>query len=145
MDQNILLSKLVANPTDTTWAQAYSTLNLYIVLSIKSENASGGIVTSGKELLEKIQREYFSLDDKSLANIKKTTDNSLADVAKESISIVLTTIHEGMFYIVIKGTGEVILKRGGKIGSIARGEEEVVAAFSGKIQADDIIILETED
>src|SRR3989344_2869060 len=70
MDQNILLSKVVANPTDTTWAQAYSTLNLYIVLSIRSEDAEAGIVTSGKELLEKIQREYFSLDDKNITNIK---------------------------------------------------------------------------
>ena len=145
MDQNILLSKIVANPTDITWAQAYSTLNLYVILSIKSESSEAGIVTQGKELLEKIQREYFSLDDKSLANIKKSIDNSLTGIEKESISIVLTTIHDAMLHIVIAGAGEVILKRGSKIGSIARGTKVEVSAFSGKIQADDIIILETGD
>ena len=145
MDQNILLSKIVANPTDITWAQAYSTLNLYVILSIKSESSEAGIVTQGKELLEKIQREYFSLDDKSLANIKKSIDNSLTGIEKESISIVLTTIHDAMLHIVIAGAGEVILKRGSKIGSIARGTKVGGSAFSGKIQADDIIILETGD
>ena len=145
MDQNILLSKIVANPTDTTWAQAYSTLNLYIVLSIKSDKSEAGIVTSGKELLEKIQREYFSLDEKTVSNIKKSIDNALADIDKESVSMVLGTIHEGSLLIVTVGVCNAVLKRNGKIGSIAQGETGSVFAFSGKIQADDIIILETGD
>lgn len=145
MDQNILLSKIVANPTDSTWAQAYSTLNFYIVLSIKSETLEDDIVTRGKELLEKIQREYFSLDEKTLTNIKKSIENSIEDIDKKTVSIVLATIHKGTLLILITHAGEVILKRGKKIASIARGEPETISAFSGEVHPDDIIILETDD
>ncbi len=146
MDKNILLSKIVATPTDTTWAQAYSTLNLYIVLSMKAEEAaSGSIVTSGKELFERIQREYFSLDEKTLANIKKSIEAAIDQIEdKKSISIVLTTIHNGVLYIIIVGGGAVILRRGGKVGPIAEGEAAEISAFSGVIKPDDVIILETE-
>ncbi|OGH15961.1 MAG: hypothetical protein A3C30_03940 [Candidatus Levybacteria bacterium RIFCSPHIGHO2_02_FULL_40_18] len=143
MDQNILLSKVVANPTDTTWAQAYSTLNLYIVLSIRSEDAEAGIVTSGKELLEKIQREYFSLDDKNITNIKGALDKSLEGINKNSISIVLATVKDNVLYLVIANEGEIILKRDGKIGVIARGDADNIVAYSGNIKSDDIVVLET--
>ena len=141
MDQNILLSKVVANPTDTTWAQAYSTLNLYIVLSIRSEDAEAGIVTSGKELLEKIQREYFSLDDKNITNIKGALDKSLEGINKNSISIVLATVKDNVLYLVIANEGEIILKRDGKIGVIARGDADNIVAYSGNIKSDDIVYL----
>ena len=87
MAQNILLSKIVANPTDTTWSQAYSTLNLYIVLSIRSESTESGIVTSGKELLEKIQREYFSLDEKSIVNISVISFLFTSNICVETVDI----------------------------------------------------------
>jgi hypothetical protein len=145
VDKNILLSKIVANPTDTTWAQAYSTLNLYVVLSVRAEDSEGGIVSRGKELLERIQREYFSLDNKSLANIKRSVDNSLEGSDRNSTSVVLATIHEDELFIIIAGTGEVVLKRNGKIGSVARGEQGEVTAFLGKIQGDDVIVLGTGD
>lgn len=144
MDQNILLSKIVATPTETTWSQAYSTLNLYVVLSLENQGDES-IVTKGKELLEKIQREYFSLDEKNLSNIKKSVENALEGVEKESASITLGTIHEDNFYIIIAGKGEVVLKRGGKIGIIAKGDSSEISAFSGNITNDDIIVLETND
>ena len=145
MDKNVLLSKIVATPTDTTWAQAYSTLNLYIVLSMKATEAQGSIVTAGKELFERMQREYFSLDEKNLANIKKSIEAAIAPVEdKNSISIVLTTISGNILYIIIVGRGAVILRRGEKVGPVATGVEGEIAAFSGEIRTDDVIILETE-
>lgn len=147
MDKNVLLSKISANPTESTWSQAYSTLNLYIVLSIKSaEETEKGVVAEGRELFERLQREYFSLDEKNLKNIKESVEAALdAQVKKENVSLVLTTINEDVLYIVIAYAGHVILKRGEKIGAIASGEEGIVSAFSGEIQNDDVIILETSD
>lgn len=145
MGANILLSKIVANPGETTWSQAYSTLNLYIVLSIKSETAEASIVNAGKELLEKIQREYFSLDQKSLKNIKEALGNATAEHENQRISVVLATITNTILYIVIAGFGTVILKRGEKIGAIAEGEDGNVLSFSGELAPDDIVVLETED
>ncbi len=146
MNSNILLSKIVANPTDTTWSQAYSTLNLYIVLSIQSEVPETSIVTSGKELLERLQREYFSQDEKNLENIKKSVEKTIESrQTNESISVVLATISEDILYIVFASKGEVVFKRNGKIGTIGKGEEDKIVAFSGKLTTDDIIIIETGD
>jgi hypothetical protein len=142
---NILLSKIVANPTDSTWAQAYSTLNLYIVLSLKSEQPKESIVSEGKELLERIQREYFSLDEKTLENIKKSIESASSQIEdKNSISIVLATITDDILYIIIAGHGSVVLKRGGKIGTIAKEGDGQISAFSGNLQNNDVVILETE-
>ncbi len=146
MDPNILLSKIVASPTESTWAQVYSTLNLYIALSISAEDAKEGIVGAGKELLERIQREYFSLDEKNLKNVKESIDKATSEITdKKQISVVLTTIKDDVLYIVIAGSGSVVLKRNGKLGVIGTGDENETAAFSGKIIDNDIIILETGD
>ena len=104
MDANILLSKIVANPTDTTWAQVYSTLNLYVVMSIKSEEKSESLVTDGKELLERIQREYFSLDTKDLKSIKESIEKAVEPIKDKNVSIVLATINENVLYIVTAAT-----------------------------------------
>lgn len=146
MTNDILLSKIVSSPTDTTWSQAYSTLNLYVVLSIKSQDLQENIVTSGKELLERLQREYFSLDDKSLKNIKKSVESAIGTHDEnKSISIVLATINKNVLYIIIAYAGLVVIKRGEKIGEIARGENKEIVAFSGQIREGDVIILETYD
>ena len=146
MEENILLSKIVATPTESTWCQAYSTLNLYVVLSKKSHAIDESIVSSGKELLERIQREYFSLDQKDLKNIKKSVEAAVGEKENlDSVSIVLVTITQKAAYIVIAGAGNVVLKRGAKIGVIAEGVAGEINAFSGELAADDILILETTD
>lgn len=146
METNVLLSKIVANPQETTWAQAYSTLNLFIVLSLRSQNSETSIVTEGKELFEKIQKEYFSLDEKGLSSIKKSVENAISDLEPEKeVSIVLSTVTQNFLYIVIASGGAVILKRNGKVGTIAAGEEGKTVAFSGELKPDDIVILETGD
>ncbi|HVZ12794.1 MAG TPA: hypothetical protein VG965_07245 [Patescibacteria group bacterium] len=145
MEANILLSKVVSNPTDTAWAQAYSTLNLYIVLSVKSD-ATEEIAASGKELLEKIQREYFSQDEKNLENIRESVENAIAEIENlENISIALVTIKGEVLYIITVSAAQVVLKRDGKLGVIAEGEVGKIEAFSGKIKSDDIVIVETGD
>ena len=152
MDANILLSKIVANPTESTWSQVYSTLNLYVALSLKSdeseENAEKdeSMVSAGKELLERIQREYFSQDEKSLENIKKSIEEATSDISdKRRICIVLATILRDNLYIVTVSSSQVVLAREGKIGVVAKGNPGEIDAFSGKIRGNDIIILETED
>lgn len=146
MEANILLSKIVTSPTDTTWSQAYSTLNLYVVLSIRSENPKDNIVTEGKDLLEKVQREYFSLDEKDLKNIKKSVENAVGDTSQQiEISLVLATVNNNIAYIVIANGGSAILKRGGKLGTVAKGEAGAAVAFSGELLPDDVVILETQD
>src|SRR3989344_586519 len=146
MNQDILLSKIVPNTTDTTWSQAYTTLNVYMTLSIENETSKTPITSYGKELLEKLQREFFALDDKSLEHIKKAVSNAVKTIEPEyKYSILIGAIVSDILYIVIASVGTVIVKRDGKAGTIATGEENEIIGFSGRLSHDDIVVFETGD
>lgn len=146
MNQDILLSKIVPNPTDTTWAQAYTTLNVYVTLSIENEQAKTPVTSHGKDLLEKLQREFFALDEKTLDNIKKAVGNVSKSIGDEyTYSIIVGAIVNSVLYIVIASDGQVAVKRGGKSGIIAKGVRNEIHGFSGNLKHDDIIIFQTGD
>lgn len=146
MNQDILLSKIVPNPTDTTWAQAYTTLNVYITLSIEKETSKTPVTTHGKDILEKLQREFFALDEKSLENIKQAVSNVTKTIEEDyKYSIIVGAIVKDILYIIIASSGQVVIKRGEKVGVVASGTEGELHGFSGKLKHDDIIILETGD
>lgn len=144
MNQDILLSKIVPNSTETAWAQAYTTLNVYITLSIEKIDGKIPVTTYGKELLEKLQREFFALDEKTLDNIKKAVGNVSSTIEDGyNYSILVGAIVGDILYIVIASEGQVIIKRGDRIGTIATGVENELHGFSGKLKHDDVIIIET--
>ncbi len=146
MNQDILLSKIVPNPTDTTWSQAYTTLNVYITVSIERAEGKTTIATVGKDILEKLQREFFALDDKSLENIKTAVGNVTKSIEEETTySIIVGAIVKDILYLVLASTGEVALKRDGNVGVIAKGEKGELIGFSGRLRHDDIIVLQTGD
>lgn len=146
MNQDILLSKIVANASDTTWSQAYTTLNVFISLSIHKENPSTSITSTGKDILEKLQREFFALDEKNLENIKKAVSNVVKTIEEGTdYSILVGTIVNSVLYIIIASQGQVVMKRKDRVGVIAKGEKNGLIGFSGRIEHDDVIIFETGD
>lgn len=146
MNQDILLSKIVPNATETTWAQAYTTLNVYITLSIERAENKNTVTTYGKDLLEKLQREFFALDEKTLENIKNAVGNVSSTIDNSyNYSILVGAIVKDILYIVIASEGKVVIKRNGKVGVIATGVKDELHGFSGKLMHDDIVILETGD
>jgi len=146
MTDNTLLSKIVANSTDNSWSQAYSTLNLYVVIGIeRNEENEKGIGTHGKNILDKLQREFFAIDEKKLEDIKEAVENTVATIEKNiEFSIVLATITNNVLYIVIAGSGSVVIKRGDKIGVIADGVKKRVSSFSGRLENKDFIVFQTK-
>lgn len=144
MNQDILLSKIVPNATETTWSQAYTTLNVYITVSIETAQTTNTVASLGKEVLEKLQREFFALDEKSLENIKKAVENVAKGIEPEfEYSIIVGAIVKDVLYIVIASRGVVILKRGDKVGVIAEGKKDELVGFSGRLEHDDIVSFET--
>lgn len=152
MNQDVLLSNVTANSTVVSWAQAYSTLNFYVVLSLwkpmtPEQEEGTSIIPLGKDLLDRLQREFFSFDEKTLDNTKQAVINALAEIEGKSIhcSIALATIKKDTLFIVLSSGSKTILRRNGRFGIIAEGEENEVIGFSGEIQPRDLIILATED
>jgi len=152
MNQDVLLSNVTANSTIVSWAQAYSTLNFYVVLSLwkpmtPQQEEGTSIIPLGKDLLDRLQREFFSFDEKTLDNTKQAVTNALSEIEDKSIhySLSLATIKKDTLFIVLASESKTILRRNGKFGIIAEGEEKDIIGFSGEIQPGDLIILTTED
>ena len=145
INNNITLSKIVANSTDHAWAQAYSTLNLYIVLSLSQDTVGEQTVMAhGKELLERLQREFFALDQKDLMSIKAAVKNATDTMDKSlDYTITLATITENKFYIVTANGGVVVLKRDKDIGVVGEGLPDEITSYSGIIENHDTILIAT--
>lgn len=149
MKNNVSLAKIVANSTEKTWTQAYSTLNLYVVISIEDiefeSDKSEPIASYGKTVLEKLQREFFAIENKRLPEIKKAVQKTIETIDPSiKYSLILANIVKGALYVITAGYGLVLIKRGKKTGIVAQGEEDKVYAFSGLIENNDMIVLQTE-
>lgn len=144
MNHSITVAKIVATSLDTSWAQAYSAGKLYVVLSLEGKTEAA-LASVGKETLEKLQREFFALDEKTLTQIKKAVEIVSAALEDDvSLSLVLATVVENALYVVISHSGSVILKRGEEASVIATGKAGEAISLSGKVEHNDIFVLTTD-
>lgn len=142
MEHHLSVAKIVGSATDSSWAQAYSAGKLHIVLSL--EGGEKALAATGKETLEKLQREFFALDEKTLESITKVVSTVFEGISPElTTSLLLTTVVEDVLYIVSAHSGFAILHRSNKTTIIASGEKNAVSSFSGKILPGDVIIIAT--
>ncbi|MGE5042218.1 MAG: hypothetical protein ACM3IJ_04935 [Candidatus Levyibacteriota bacterium] len=144
MDSHLAVAKIVGNADTSAWAQAYSAGKLHVLLSLsgQSETPVAGI---GKESLEKLQREFFALDEKTLQEVQKAVETVTASMPEGlSYGLILATVVENVLYLIIANSGAVFLKRKEMVATIGVGEDGRVQAFSGKILPHDTIILLTE-
>lgn len=140
---HITAAKIVSSPTDSSWAQAYTAGKLSIVLSIVG-TPTEPIASLGKDTLEKLQREFFALDEKNLNHIKKAAHEVVTTIPPElTISLVLSTTVENILYVVVANEGFVLLKRGEEAGIIAIGKKNDVTGFSGMLKPEDCLLLGT--
>lgn len=144
MEHSSPVSKVVATSTPNSWAQAYNAGKLHLVLSFAGETTEN-IASLGKETLERLQREFFALDEKTLSHLEKVVATVATDLPSEfDVSLVLTTIVGEVLYIIIYNSGIVLLKRNNSIVSIGIGQEKQISSFSGVLQPHDIILVGTK-
>ncbi len=159
-ESNLDFAKIAANPTPSTWSQAYSAGNLYAVLSLEKEEKEEEKVEEerieekdflailGKSILDTLESEYFALETKDLDSIKNAiliTAHKIPDNIKSSF--VITSLVKNILYIFILGIGKIHLKRDGNFGLILQStsnEKTTIRAASGYVKEGDVIILETK-
>ncbi len=157
-DQRLLCAKVVAPPTPTTWSQAYNAGTLCAVVSLSykegEEVADLAFLGSiGKDILQNLEAEYFTIETKNLDAIKQAV-TTVAHTIPPSVvgSLVVCAIVQNILYVCFYGNGQVLLKRGEKLGTIIRSEEikeesgvndHEVISLSGYLSDKDIVILET--
>lgn len=154
MKSPITYAKIVATPTPSSWSQAYNAGNLAAVISLTqapiTNDESGfegtlSLPSLGKELLNTLEAEYFTLEAKNLETIKQaitTTCEKLSGPITLALSVAV--IIENVLYVYIFGQGKVLMKRSGKLGTLlSQKEDSNLISGSGFIENGDIIILET--
>ncbi|MCL5019821.1 MAG: hypothetical protein M1426_05085 [Patescibacteria group bacterium] len=151
-ETNVTFAKIVANPTAFSWSQAYNAGKLFAVLSLERNEEEmeekDGLNLLGKEILDNLEQEYFTLETKNLDSIKNAVLVTSKKIPEDVFcSFVICAIVDNLLYAFILGKGKVDVKREGKLGTILfvdEGLSSSVKAASGFLQNDDIIILQTK-
>jgi hypothetical protein len=147
MEKNFGVSKIVASATPTSWSQAYNAGKLFAVLSLEKigEQDENILSTLGKEVIENLEAEFFTIENKTLESVKKAIEKSIEKIPQDvSSSLSAGAVTENILYVFAKGGGKILLKRNGNIGEVLASGSELVSG-SGFLEDKDFVILETKN
>ncbi len=146
---SLSFAKLVATPTDTAWSQAYNAGNLFACLSLSLQEASDEVSLQavGKDILNLLESEFFTLEEKNTATIKEAITASLTKLPS-AVTANLTLAHykDNTLTVFIVGQGKVVMKRGEKIGVLLEKHtpsDQTVTSASGILSNADTVVLQT--
>lgn len=149
MEQEIKVAKIVASPTLSSWSQAYNAGKLFAVLSLEkaadeqeAESEENTLASVGKEILENLEAEFFSLENKNMVSIKEAIERSLQYPKDFSLSLAVGVVVKNILYAYGLGKGKISLKRQEKMGTILDSSAEL-SSSSGFLEDKDILILQT--
>ena len=150
-EPTLTFAKIVANPNAYAWSQVYSAGKLFAVISLQSQEESREkdyLNVLGKEILNALEQEFFSLESKDLESIQKAVLTTSEKIPAEiDCSFVIGVITNNILYLYILGNGRASLKREGKLGNLVEAVDQKASslkAVSGYLQDDDIIVLQTK-
>jgi len=151
MDNNISFSKIVATPTLNSWSQAYNAGKLFAVLSLEKSQDLAPETESlnmlGKDLLERLEQEFFAITEKDLDSIKKAVTTIFQNpVEGITVSFAAGVFVKNILYLFGLGNAKVFIKRGADLGLAlnCEGSAQEIASSSGFLQEKDLIVLTTE-
>ncbi len=144
------VAKIVATPTATSWSQAYNAGTLFAVLSLESKNTKvdqtqPDMPSIGKDILNTLETEYFTLETKNLDSIKQAMVLAYEKATEKDIavSLVVASVIDTVLYVCISGSGKILMERDGKLGVLLSSQEPIQLSASGFLQHEDTVILET--
>jgi hypothetical protein len=152
MENNISFSKIVATPTLNSWSQAYNAGKLFAVLSLEKTQElpqnTESLNVIGKDLLERLEQEFFTIVEKNLESIKKaistTFQNQIEGIA---ISFASGAFVNNILYLFALGSGLAYIKRDGNLGvalsSVSISPKDITSS-SGFLKEADLIVLATD-
>ncbi len=144
---NVSFAKIVATPTQSAWSQAYNAGSLFAVLSLTTGNSDLSLTTIGKDIINNLEAEFFTLETKSLSSIQQAVQTSISEFPADlELSLTLSYVKEDVLYVVVCGIGTVLMKRDHTFATLLTSDKattEIISA-SGYIKQHDIIILETK-
>lgn len=150
-ESNLTFAKIVANPNAYSWSQVYSAGKLFAVLSLETQeeiHEKDYLNVLGKEILDTLEQEFFTLETKDLESIKQAVLTTSGKISQEvTCSFTIGSVVNNILYVYILGNGRVSLKRQEKLGNLLEVRDQKADSLkvaSGFLQDGDIIVLQTK-
>jgi len=151
----VQIAKLVGTPNQHSWSQVHSFIpeeeekkrKRGILLAVISFSGEEGVeaVATGREILSRFHEEYYG---ETETKIFTRLTQAVEEVNEEFFSrfageIITAALVENIAYLVVKGRGRILLKRGEAVQTLLEGNEEKLATASGYLEEGDLIMLGT--
>lgn len=150
-ESNLTFAKIVANPNAYSWSQVYSAGKLFAVLSLETQEETHEkdyLNVLGKEILNTLEQEFFTLEAKDLESIKQAVLTTSGKIPQEiDCSFTIGSVVNNILYVYILGNGRVSLKRLEKLGNLLEVRDQKpdsLKVASGFLEDGDMIILQTK-
>lgn len=152
-NKKIESATIVASTSATCWSQTYNAGSLFAAVSLnyveeKTPGEKEPLSILGKDFLNSLEAEYFTLEEKNLESIKQALTLAAEKITGDkniNISLVLASVSEDVLYIYVMGDGKAFIKRGNSFGIVLAGNENsTLTSASGFLQNNDIVVLATE-
>ena len=150
-ESNLNFAKIVANPSALSWSQVYSAGKLFAVISLETTEEveeKDYLNVLGKEILNTLEQEFFTLETKDLDSIKQAVEATAKKIPEDlTSSFVIGSVVNNILYVYILGNGKISIKREGKIGDLLESSEQKaqnLKVTSGFLQDSDVLILQTK-
>jgi hypothetical protein len=149
-------AKIVGLSDRASWSQVHTFIptepeklkargQLLAAIGLKGIEPGIEAVAVGREVISRIHEEYYGdLAANPLVQLKRALIRVMAEVKEGAqIEIAASAVAGKVLYLAITGEGEAVLQRGGKIATVAHGEEKEVKVASGYLKDGDTFIVGT--
>jgi hypothetical protein len=150
-ESNLIFAKIVANPSDYSWSQVYSAGKLFAVLSLETReevHEKDYLNVLGKEILDTLEQEFFTLETKDLESIKQAVLTTSGKIPQDiTCSFTIGSVINNILYIYVLGNGRVSLKREEKLGNLLEVRDQKpdsLKVASGFLENGDVMVLQTK-
>src|SRR5664280_2851834 len=150
-ESNLIFAKIVANPSAYSWSQVYSAGKLFAVLSLETQeevHEKDYLNVLGKEILDTLEQEFFTLETKYLESIKQAVLTTSGKIPQDiTCSFTIGSVVNNILYVYILGNGRVSLKRQEKLGNLLEVRDQKpdsLKVASGFLENGDVIVLQTK-
>ena len=150
-ESNLIFAKIVANPSAYSWSQVYSAGKLFAVLSLETQeevHEKDYLNVLGKEILDTLEQEFFTLETKDLESIKQAVLTTSGKIPQDiTCSFTIGSVVNNILYVYILGNGRVSLKRQEKLGNLLEVRDQKpdsLKVASGFLEDGDVIVLQTK-
>src|SRR3989338_6496093 len=140
----ITFAKIVATPTPTVWAHVYNAGNLFALLSLTTQEDDVTIASSGKEVINALEEEYFTLEKKTFSGMKQAVVQTVEKIpTTTTYCFMVAAILENVLYVFLQGHGSVRMLRNGRMETLLSSSDTTLHSISGYLEDNDTVILQT--